>query len=354
MHWFKSVMVAAFAGIGLAVAPASAAEPVSGDWTAAKFAFHTGETLDVKLHYTTLGDARNPAVLVLHGTGGNGAGMIDSGFGSALFGPGQPLDAAKYYIILPDAIGSGGSSKPSDGLKMKFPRYNYDDIVAATYRLLTEKLGVKHLRLVTGNSMGGMLTWMWGEAHPDYMDALVPLASTPAPMAGRNWMLRRMLVESIKADPAWNKGEYTTQPPAFRMANIMFGIATNGGTLAIQRQAGTHEAADKMIDARLAGSGGNGDANNAIYSWDGSRDYDPSPNLERITAPLLAINSTDDERNPVETGLLEKGVARVKGGKFILIPGSDTTNGHSTAGNAKYWAPQLAAFLASAPVRNSR
>jgi homoserine O-acetyltransferase len=333
----------------LAGAPTFAAEPVQGDWTAAKFAFHTGETMDVKLHYTTLGDPRNPAVLVLHGTGGNGAGMIDSGFGSQLFGPGQPLDAAKYYIVLPDAIGSGGSSKPSDGLKMKFPRYNYDDVVAASYRLLTEKLGVKHLRLVIGNSMGGMLTWMWGEAHPDYMDALVPLASTPAPMSGRNWMLRRMLVESIKADPAWNGGNYTAPPPAFRMANIMFGIATNGGTMAIQKQAPTREAADKIIDTRLNG-GGNGDANNAIYSWDASRDYDPSPGLERITAPLLAINSTDDERNPAETGLLQKGVARVKQGRFILIPGSDTTNGHSTAGMSKYWSGELAAFLAAAPM----
>jgi len=322
-----------------------------GDFIARDFTFHDGSKMAaLKLHYTTLGDPKSPAVLVMHGTGGNGAGLIASGLGAPLFGPGLPLDAAKYYIILPDAIGSGGSSKPSDGLKMKFPAYNYDDVVEAQYRLITEGLGVKHLRLVTGNSMGGMLTWLWGEAHPDFMDGLVPLASLPSPMAGRNWMLRRMLIESIKADPAWNKGDYTAQPPAFRMANIMFGIATNGGTLAIQKQAPTREAADKIVDGRLAGSG-NGDANDAIYSWGASRDYDPSPGLERITAPLLAINSTDDERNPAETGLLQQGIARVKQGKFILIPGSDTTNGHSTAGNAKYWADKLAAFLAALPAR---
>ena len=342
------LMLLAAAGF---VSPAGAQTRKDGDFIARDFTFHDGSKMAaLKLHYTTLGDPKSPAVLVMHGTGGNGAGMIDNGYGSALFGPGQVLDAAKYYIILPDAIGSGGSSQPSDGLKMKFPAYNYDDVVAAQYRLITEGLGVKHLRLVSGNSMGGMLTWMWGEAHPDFMDGLVPLASLPAPMAGRNWMLRRMLIESIKADPAWNKGDYTAQPPAFRMANIMFGIATNGGTLAIQKQAPTREAADKIVDVRLAGSG-NGDANDAIYSWGASRDYDPSPGLERITAPVLAINSTDDERNPAETGLLQQGIGRVKQGKFILIPGSDTTNGHSTAGNAKYWKDQLASFLAALPAR---
>ena len=335
--------------VGCAIAaPARAATPHQADWTVPDFKFHSGETLALKLHYTTMGNPQNPAVLVMHGTNGNGSAMTAGPFGDALFGPGQPLDADKYFIILPDAIGAGGSSKPSDGLKMKFPRYNYDDIVAAEYRLLTEKLGVKHLRLVTGNSMGGMLTWMWGETHPDFMDALVPLASTPAPMAGRNWMLRRMLIESIKADPSWNNGNYTSQPPAFKNANIMFGIATTGGTLAIQKQAATHEAADRQVEARLNAPAG-GDANDAIYQWDSSRDYEPSPGLERITAPLLAINSTDDERNPPETGLLQKGVARVKHGRAFLIPGSDETSGHGTTGTARNWSDQLRAFLANVP-----
>ena len=350
MGIFTRLIGATFLACCAIAAPARADTPHPADWTVPDFKFHSGETMALKLHYTTLGNPRSPAVLVMHGTGGNGAAMTTGPFGDALFGPGQPLDADKYFIILPDAIGAGASSKPSDGLKIKFPRYNYDDIVAAGYRLLTEKLGVKHLRLVTGNSMGGMLTWMWGEAHPDFMDALVPLASTPAPMAGRNWMLRRMLIESIKADPTWNNGNYTSQPPAFKTANIMFGIATTGGTLAIQKQAATHEAADRQVEARLNAPAG-GDANDAIYQWDSSRDYDPSPGLERITAPLLAINSTDDERNPAETGLLQKGVARVKQGRAFLIPGSDATNGHGTTGVARNWSDQLRAFLASVPAR---
>ena len=335
--------------LGLSAALADP-QPHEASWIARGFVFHTGEAMDLRLHYTTLGDPKSPAVLVMHGTGGNGAGMLTSDFGSSLFGPGQPLDAGKYFIILPDAIGSGQSAKPSDAYRMKFPKYNYDDIVAAEYRLLTEGLNIKHLRLVAGNSMGGMLTWMWGEAHPDYMDALLPLASTPAAMSGRNWMLRRMLIESIKRDPVWNNGDYTTQPPSMRLANIMFGIATNGGTLALQKAAPTREAADRLVDARLAGTGG-GDANDTIYQWDASRDYDPSPGLEKITAPLLAINSADDERNPPETGILQRQIARVKNGKILIIPASEDTRGHSTAGVSKYWTRQLQEFLAAAPMR---
>ena len=350
MRFFNRAMARTLVALGSVAAPAAQAAQQQGDWVARNFTFHTGETMAVKLHYTTLGDPKSPAVLVMHGTGGNGAGMVTGNFGGQLFGPGQPLDAAKYFIILPDAIGAGGSAKPSDGLKMKFPRYNYDDIMLAQYRLITEGLGVRHLRLVTGNSMGGMLTWMWGEAHPGFMDALLPLASTPAAMSGRNWMMRRTLIEAIKADPAWNNGDYASPPPAMKTANIMFGIATNGGSLAYQKNAPTREAGDRLVDARLASPAG-GDANDAIYQWDSSRDYDPSPGLERITAPLLAINSADDERNPIETGILEAAIKRVKGGKFYIIPASADTAGHGTTGMAKFWVERLQPFLDSAPAR---
>jgi homoserine O-acetyltransferase len=257
------------------------------------------------------------------------------------------LDAGKYFIILPDMIGTGKSSKPSDGLRMGFPHYNYDDMVTATYRLLTEGLKVKHLRLVMGNSMGGMLTWTWGEAYPNFMDGLVPLASTPSAMSGRNWMLRRMLVETIKADPAWNGGNYTSQPKSLRLANAFFGFATSGGNLALQKQAPTREAADRLVEARLTAPI-LGDANDAIYQFDASRDYDPSSKLGRIVAPVLAINSEDDERNPHETGLLERGVAQVKNGQIFLIPASDDTRGHGTTGAAKFWKERFSKFLAGA------
>ena len=336
-----------FLAIFLAGTTAAAAQPRrEGDFVLKDFTFHDGAKLPaLSIHYVTLGDPQSPAVLVLHGTNGNGASMLSPDFGGALFGPGQPLDAGKYFIILPDMIGAGKSSKPSDGLKMQFPRYNYDDMISAAYRLLTEGLKVKHLRLVTGNSMGGMLTWTFGEAYPGFMDALVPLASTPAPMSGRNWILRRMLVETIKADPAWNGGNYTSQPKSLKLANAFFGFATSGGNLGLQKQAPTREAADRLVDARLTAPA-TGDANDVIYQFEASRDYDPSPKLSRITAPVLAINSADDERNPNETGLLEKGIAQVKKGQIFLIPASADTRGHGTTGMAKLWRDRLATFLA--------
>ncbi len=325
--------------------PALAAEPQAGDFTIKDFRFHTGETLDLRQHYATLGDPKNPAVLVLHGTGGNGAGQLNAAFGGELFGPGQPLDAAKFYIVLPDTIGAGKSSRPSDGLHMKFPRYDYADMVTAQYRLLTEHLHVKHLRLVTGNSMGGMLTWTWLEQYPGFMDGGVPLASLPTAMASRNWALRRMVIESIKADPAWNGGDYRLQPPALKYANAMFGIATSGGTLGWQARAATHAEADRAVDDMLAAPG-NSDANDVIYQFDAARDYDPAPKLETITASVLAINSADDERNPSETGILQDKIRRVKDGRYYLIPASAETRGHGTTGNARLWKAQLAAWLA--------
>ena len=206
----------------------------------------------MRLHYTTLGSPSNPAVLVLHGTGGSGTGMLSPAFGDELFGPGQPLDAGKYFIILPDALGHGKSSKPSDGMRTKFPLYNYDDMVQGQFRLLTEGLGVKHLRLVIGNSMGGMQTWMWGVQHPEFMDALVPMASQPTEMSSRNWMMRRIVIDAIRNDPARNNGNYTSQPQAVRAANAYFGIVSNGGSQAYQKMAPTRAAADKLLDARLA------------------------------------------------------------------------------------------------------
>jgi homoserine O-acetyltransferase/O-succinyltransferase len=219
-----------------------------------------------------------------------------------LFGPGQPLDATKYYIILPDAMGHGKTAKPSDGLRVKFPQYNYDDMVTAQYRLVTEGLGVRHVRMVLGNSMGGMNAWIWGEKYPDFMDTLVPMASQPSAMSSRNWIMRRLIIDSIRKDPDWNNGDYTTQPRSTQFASVFFGVATAGGTLTYQKLAPTREAADKFLDDRLAAPFP-ADANDVLYQWASSGDYDPSAGLEGIQAAVLAINSADDERNPPETGI---------------------------------------------------
>jgi homoserine O-acetyltransferase len=267
-----------------------------------------------------------------------------------MFGPGQPLDAGKYFIILPDAIGAGHSTRPSEGLRTKFPAYNYDDMVQAQYRVITEGLGLRHLRLVMGNSMGGMQTWMWGERYPGFMDVLVPMAAQPTAMASRNWMLRRMMIEFIRNDPQYDNGNYTRQPPSLRLASVFFGLATSGGNLAYQKQAPTNALASKLVDERLAAPS-SADANDFIYQWGSSADYDAAPGLERIDAALLAINAADDERNPPESGIMERALKRVKNGKLYLIPASDETRGHGTTGNAKFYAEQLRAFLAAAPSR---
>jgi len=299
--------------------------PKEGTWIARDFKFHTGEVMpELRLHYTTVGDPAGEPVLVLHGTSQSGSAMLNPAFAGELFGPGQPLDATRYFIILPDGIGHGKSSKPSDGLRGWFPHYNYDDMVAAQYRLLTEGLGVRRLRLVIGNSMGGMHAWLWGAAYPDFMDAVVPMASQPTEMASRNWMMRRLIIDTIRSDPEWKDGNYTTQPRAFRTANVFYGIATNGGTLAFQQMAPTREAADKLLDQRLAAPT-TADANDFLYQWNSSRDYDASPGLEKIKAALLAINSADDERNPPETGIMEREIRRVKNAKLYMVPASAPT-----------------------------
>jgi len=325
--------------------------PKEGDWIAKDFKFHTGQIMpELRLHYTTIGEPTGQPVLVLHGTGGSAANMLTPAFGGELFGPGQPLDATKYYIVIPDSIGHGKSSKPSDGMKTAFPKYNYEDMVDAQYRLLSEGLGIKHLRLVIGNSMGGMHTWIWGGKYPQYMDVLVPMASQPTEMAARNWMLRRMMLETIKNDPDYNSGNYSSQPRMMKYAINAYGIATSGGTLAYQKLAPTAEKADKMVDERLAAPI-TADANDFIYQWDSSHDYNPSGRLDKIEATLLLINAADDERNPPETGITDEAMKRVKNGKLFLIPASTETRGHGTTGNASFYKKQLQELLQSAPQR---
>lgn len=346
--------VAAAAVVVLFAFAAQAADypaPKDGQWVARDFKFHTGEVMpELRIGYTTIGDPSGQPVVMLHGTTGSARSVLTPAFGGELFGAGQPLDATKYFIIIPDSIGHGRSSRPSDGLRAKFPKYNYDDMVDAQYRLLTEGLGIRHVRLVMGNSMGGMHTWIWGTKHPDYMDALVPMASQPTEMAARNWMLRRLLIETVRNDPDYNGGNYTTQPKSMKLANTFFAVATAGGTLAFQKAAPTRERADKIIDARLAAPF-NADANDYIYQWESSRDYNPAPNLEKITAPLLAINAADDERNPPETGVMDQAMKRVRNGKLLLIPATDDTRGHGTTGSAKFFAKELAEFMQTAPKR---
>lgn len=341
------------AALVLGTLPAPSDEAMSAEypvpreavWTARDFRFHTGETMpELRLAYTTIGDPSGIPVLVLHGTGGSARSLLTPGFAGELFGAGQPLDAARYFIILPDALGAGGSAKPSDGMRAAFPRYNYADMVLAQHRLVTEGLGLRHLRLVLGNSMGGMHAWLWATTYPEFMDVVVPMAAQPTQMAARNWMLRRLLVESIRQDPAYAGGNYREQPPSLRLANVFFATATNGGTLALQAAAPTRAAADALVEQRLAARV-TADANDFVYQWDSSRDYDPSPGLERIRARLLAINAADDERNPPETGVMQAAMQRVPNGRLLLIPAGEATTGHGTTGNALLWREALRDFL---------
>ncbi|WP_426614076.1 alpha/beta fold hydrolase [Bradyrhizobium sp. McL0616] len=346
---------AALSAVFLSIAiPAMAADfpaPKQGDWIAKDFKFHTGETMpELRLHYTTVGEPSGQPVLVLHGSGGSAASMLAASFAGELFGAGQPLDASKYYIIIPDSIGHGQSSKPSDGMKTSFPKYDYDDMVEAQYRLVTEGLGVKHLRLVIGNSMGGMHTWLWGEKYPKAMDALIPMASQPTEMASRNWMLRRIMLDTIRNDPDYNSGNYTSQPRMMKYAITAYGIASIGGTLAYQSQAPTAAKADMIVDERLA-TPITADANDFVYQWESSHDYNAAEKLEGIEASLLLINSADDERNPPETGVTDTAMKRVKSGHLYLIPASTETRGHGTTGNAKFYSEQIRQLLQTAPQR---
>jgi homoserine O-acetyltransferase/O-succinyltransferase len=345
-HFIVAIVLAVWS------APASSADypaPKQADWIARDFRFHTGEVMpELRLHYTTIGEPSGQPVLVLHGTTQSGPSLLTSAFAGELFGPGQPLDAARYYIILPDGIGHGKSSKPSDGLKTKFPRYDYADMVDAHYRLLKEGLGVSHLRLVIGNSMGGMHTWLWGEKYPDFMDALAPMAAQPTAMSSRNWMMRRLITDTIRNDPDWQDGNYTTQPRGLKAAAVFYGVATSGGTLAYQKMAPTREQADKLLDERLAAPFA-ADANDFLYQWESSGDYDAAPGLARVTAALLAINAADDERNPPETGMMEGALKQVRNGRLYLIPASEETRGHGTTGMARFYKRPLLELLQSAP-----
>ena len=349
-RWLAGAVLAL--AIALATAPASAQgypAPKEATWIARDFRFHTGEVLpELRLHYATVGAPTGEPVLILHGTTGSGTGMLTPGFAGELFGPGQPLDATRYFVILPDAIGTGKSSKPSDGLRTRFPRYNYDDMVLAQYRLVREGLSIGHLRLVLGNSMGGMHTWIWGITYPDMVDVLVPMASMPTQMSGRNWMTRRLIIDSIRNDPEWMNGNYAQQPRSLKFASVFYGIATSGGNRHLHALAPTREKADQLLDQRLSAPF-SGDANDHLYQWEASRDYNPSPGLERIRAVVLAINSADDERNPPELGIMERELTRVRTGRLLLIPGSEETAGHGTTAQAKWWKRPLAEILQAAP-----
>ncbi len=322
-----------------------------GSYKINDFRFHDGSTLpELTLGYTTIGNRTGEPVLILHGTTGSAKSMLGDSFAGVLFGPGQPLDASRHYIILPDALGTGRSSKPSDGMRARFPRYNYVDMVNLQHRLVTEHLGIKHLRLVLGNSMGGMHVWMWAQQYPEMIDTAVPMASSPGEMSGRNWITRRLLIDSIRNDPAWQGGDYTTQPPSLKFASTFFSFATNGGNHGLYKKAPTRAKADELLAGRLSAEF-KGDANDHLYQWDSSRDYDASPGLEKISARLLVINSADDERNPPELGLLDKEIKRVRDGRVLLIPGSADTGGHGTTMQAGLWKDELAKLLETAPRR---
>ena len=340
---------------GLAASVASAGDyptPTEGDYTIRDFKFTSGETLpELRLHYRTIGkpekDAQGKttnAVLIMHGTTGSGAQFIRPEFAGELFGKDQPLDATKFFIVLPDGIGHGKSSKPSDGLHAKFPRYGYLDMIEADYRVLTEGLGVNHARLVMGTSMGGMHTWLWGELHPEFMDALMPLASLPTQISGRNRAWRRAVIDAIRNDPAWKGGEYKTQPPSLRTAAEMLWFMSSNPVLR-QKEAQTLTKTDEVLDKFVNDYIKTGDANDVLYAVEASHDYDPGPNLEKIRAPLLAINSADDLINPPELGILEREIKRVPHGRAIVIPLSDKTRGHGSHTLAALWKDELVKLL---------
>jgi len=326
--------------------------PSEADYTIHDFKFASGESLpELRLHYRTLGkpekDAQGKttnAVLIMHGTTGSGAQFIRPEFAGELFGKDEPLDATKFFIVLPDGIGHGKSTKPSDGMHAKFPRYGYLDMIEAQYRLLTEGLGVNHARLVMGTSMGGMHTWLWGELHPDFMDALMPLASLPTQISGRNRAWRRMVIDTIRNDPAWNGGEYKAQPPSLRTAAEMLWFMSSNPVLR-QKDAPTLAKTDEVLDKFVEQILKTDDANDVLYALEASHDYDPGPNLEKIRAPLLAINSADDLINPPELGILEREIKRVPRGRAKVIPMSDKTRGHGSHTIATLWKDELTKLL---------
>ena len=349
------VWLTALFGILLTVATTRAADypkAIQGDVALRDFKFTSGETLaDLRLHYCILGkplvDAQGVvrnAVLIMHGTAGAGTSLLRPEFAGELFGAGQPLDATKYFIVLADAIGHGDSSKPSDGLRAKFPHYGYIDLVEAGHRLMVEGLGIRHLRLVMGTSQGGMLTWLWGERYPDFMDALMPLATGPGPIAGRNRAWRRLVIDAVRGDTEWRGGDYATQPTSLRTIAEMFFLVSSNPALR-QADAPTLAKADEVLDAYVADFVKTHDTNDVLYAIEASRDYDPSGALEQIRAPLLAVNSADDYVNPPDLGLMEREISRVPRGRFVLVPQGPGTRGHQSHTMAYLWKGELARLL---------
>jgi homoserine O-acetyltransferase len=344
------VIVLAWSGVASA---SDSPPPVEGDFLLHNFTFETGEQLPtLTIHYRTVGVPRRDAsgtvrnaVLILHGTGGSGAGFLSPTFAGELFGNGQLLDATRYFIVMPDGIGHGRSTKPSDGLHARFPRYTYADMVRAQHELLTEGLHVNHLRLALGTSMGAMQCWMWGEQYPDFVDGLVPLASAPTAIAGRNRIMRTMIMDSIRNDPAWKHGEYEQQPQEGLVGAVNLLMMMTSSPLQWHKNGPTRDEADRWYEGQISSRLATTDANDMLYQYDASREYDPSPNLEGITAAVLAINSADDVVNPPELGLMEKLIGRVKRGRYVLIPTSDRTRGHGTHSLPAVWGPYLDEFL---------
>jgi homoserine O-acetyltransferase len=346
-------------GLALSALPASAQtawpNQHEADFTIRDFHFADGETLpELRQHYTTLGTPRRNAagdivnaVVLLHGTSGSGKSWMMPSLANELFEKGQPLDASEYYIVIPDSIGTGGSSKPSDGLRGKFPHYRYHDIVASEHRLVTEGLGLKHLRLVMGSSMGGMQTWMWGEMYPGLMDGLVPIASQPIGISGRNWISRRIRIEAIRHDPDWNGGNYEKEPTHW-IYTAPSGAMSTESDIQIQNMAPTREAGDAMYE-KLVEEARKADANNTLYGIEAVMDYDPSKDLEKIQAHLMAINFGDDEANPPDLGVFEPAIKRIKHARYVLIPGSRETHGHFTHLRAAIWKSHLVEFLKELP-----
>lgn len=346
---YIAATVGIYDGFGQAIFP----EVTEGDYIIEDFSFEDGASLSqLNLHFTTLGKPIKDenghtlnAILIMHGTTGSGHSFLNKRFAGNLFNSGQLLDATKYFIILPDAIGHGKSAKPSDGMRMNFPKYTYHDMVKATYKLLTEHLDVNHLRLVMGTSMGGMQSWIWGYTYPDFMDALMPLASLPVEIAGRNRLFRKAVIYCVESDPQWQGGNYEKQPTAGLVGAASTAYLMLDGNKNWQRKAPNRQVADSLLPAMIQRFIDRSDANDLIYQMDASRNYDPSPHLPEIKAPLFAINSADDEINPPELGIMEKEISKVKNGRYILLPITDETTGHGTHSNPEVWAGFLEELL---------
>ena len=352
--WASGLVLFVVLGFPVAMRTADYPAPQEGDFTVHDFHFKDGEVLpELRLHYATLGTPTRDsqgmvtnAVLIMHGTAGSWKNFTSPHFADELFGPGQPLDASRFFIILPDAIGHGNSSKPSDGLRMHFPHYDYDDMVAAQHELVTKGLGVNHLRLVMGTSMGCMHSWVWAETFPDFMDALMPLACLPVQIAGRNRVWRKETMDAIRLDPAWKNGDYSEEPLQGLRSALNILVLAGSAPLLMQERYPTRDDADKYLDDFMRTNLSHYDANDLLYAVDSSRHYDPSSNLEKIEAPVMFVNSADDFINPPELGIAEREIKRVKRGTFVLIPISEKTHGHGTHTWAAVWKSYLVQLLA--------